>query len=174
MNSEQILDLISESFPRVVRNQAHTAGQLQVIVPLDQLAELMVFLRDSQELRYDMLSDLTAVDYPSRSPRFDLIYILYSTAFNRRLAVKSPIEDGQEAPSMTHLWASANWGERECFDLLGIVFANHPDLRRILTWDNFLGHPLRKEFPLKGHDFDQPFDHTAIQVISAFEKNRLC
>ena len=174
MDNEQALNLISASFPRVDRNPAHTAGQLQIVAPLDQLPELMAFLRDSQELRYDMLSDVTAVDYPSRTPRFDLIYILYSTVFKHRLVIKCAIDDGVQAPSMSHLWASANWGERECFDLMGIPFANHPDLRRILTWDNFEGHPLRKEFPLKGKDFDQPFDHTSIVVLSAFEKNRLC
>jgi len=173
MDNAQTLAFIRTAFPQTAQNQSAAAGQLQIIAPLDLLPELMRFLRDNDTLRFDMLSDMTAVDYPTRRPRFDLIYILYSTVFNRRLVVKSPIEDGEQAPTMTHLWASADWGERECYDLMGIVFASHPDLRRILTWDNFQGHPLRKEFPLKGHDFDH-LDLTSIQVNSAFEKDRLC
>jgi len=173
MDNAQTLALIRTAYPQVSQNQNAAAGQLQIIAPLNQLPELMLFLRDNESLRFDMLSDVTAVDYPTRRPRFDLIYILYSTVFNHRLVVKSPIEDGEQAPTMTSLWASADWGERECYDLMGITFANHPDLRRVLTWDNFQGHPLRKEFPLKGHDFDH-LDLTSIQVNSAFEKNRLC
>jgi len=174
MDDAQVFDLITRSYPQTVRDESHTAEQLHIIVPLGLLPDVMRFLRDNHSLAYTMLTDLTAVDYPSRTPRFDLIYILYSLELKHRLVVKAFIQDGEKAPTMTHLWASADWAERETYDLLGIEFAEHPDLRRILTWDNFEGHPLRKEFPLTGRSFDETFDPNSIQVVSAFQKAPFC
>jgi NADH-quinone oxidoreductase subunit C len=92
------------------------------------------------------------------------VYVLFSLEHNRRLIVKLKVDISDTVPSMTGIWKSADWPEREVFDLLGINFSDHPDLRRILTWDNFEGHPLRKDFPLRGKDFDKKFDPDTIKV----------
>ena len=95
--------------------------------------------------------DITAVDYPSRELRFDLIYIIQSLNHNKKIILKTSIKDKESLESITNIHKSANWYERECYDLFGIEFTNHPDLRRIMTDYNFEGHPLRKDFPLSGH-----------------------
>ena len=108
-------------------------------------------LKRNQNLKYDQLIDLTAIDYPSRERRFDIVYILLSMSQNKRLVVKTSIKEEENIDSICSIHVSANWYERECYDLFGIKFLNHPDLRRIMTDYNFEGHPLRKDFPLTGH-----------------------
>ena len=110
-----------------------------------------------------MLTDVVGIDRTPRAPRFDLLYLLLSSKNFTRLSVRLETDEGQDVPSVSSIWHSANWAEREVFDLLGISFSNHPDLRRILTWENFEGHPLRKDFPLEGKDFDKPFDTKTIK-----------
>ena len=124
-------------------------GQAVVVVQPDLVAEALRTLRDDPELRMDVLSDLTAVDYFGRTPRYEVVYQLRSITQHHRLRVKTPI-DGPEpvVPTATGLWKSAQWAERECFDMFGIRFAGHPDLRRILMYPEFQGHPLRKDYPL--------------------------
>ncbi|MCP5071628.1 MAG: NADH-quinone oxidoreductase subunit C [bacterium] len=108
----------------------------------------MTFLRDEPALAFDMLIDLTCVDYLGREPRFEMVYHLYSVTRNHRLRIKAGVsEESATIGSVTGLWAAADWMEREVFDLYGIVFENHPDLRRILLDEGFEGHPLRKDYP---------------------------
>ena len=109
------------------------------------------FLKDNENLLFGQLIDITAIDYPSRDYRFDIIYILISLTLNQRIIVKSPVNENDNLDSISLIHKSANWYERECYDLFGIKFINHPDLRRIMTDYNFEGHPLRKDFPLTGH-----------------------
>jgi NADH-quinone oxidoreductase subunit C len=123
-------------------------GDATAVVEAGRLVETMRFLRDDSALAFEMLSDLCAVDYLPRVPRFEVVYHLYSVAKNHRLRVK--VQVGAEAPSVPSvvpLWPSANWMEREVWDLYGIRFEGHPDLRRILLYDEFEGHPLRKDYP---------------------------
>ena len=108
-------------------------------------------LHASPETRMSMLIDITAVDYPARNPRFELVYQLLSPHLNYRLRVKVLVDDETPVESVTPIYPSANWYEREVWDMYGILFANHPDFRRILTDYGFSGHPLRKDFPLTGH-----------------------
>ena len=108
-------------------------------------------LKEDANLLFNQLTDITAVDYPSRKKRFDIVYLLSSLTLNLRILVKSSIEEKTLLESIVSLHKSANWYERECYDLFGIQFVNHPDLRRIMTDYNFEGHPLRKDFPLTGH-----------------------
>jgi NADH-quinone oxidoreductase subunit C len=127
-------------------------GDATALVDRARLLEVMAFLRDDPESAFDMLTDVTAVDYlgyPGRSgPRFELVYHLYSLARNGRLRVKVGVEESScEAPSLVGLWPSANWLEREVWDMYGIRFAGHPDLRRLLLYEEFEGHPLRKDYP---------------------------
>jgi NADH-quinone oxidoreductase subunit C len=126
-----------------------TRGQAVVVVARDDAARALRALREDAELAFDVLSDLTAVDYLGRVPRFEVVYQLYSVSRNHRLRVKVPVpEDDPTVPSATSLWKSALWAERETWDMFGIRFSGHPDLRRILMYPEFEGHPLRKDYPL--------------------------
>jgi len=123
-------------------------GDATALVRKERLGEVMRFLRDDPELAFDMLMDLTCVDYLGEEPRFEMVYHLYSLAKNHRLRVKARVaESACEIDTLCPLWASANWMEREVFDLYGVRFTGHPDLRRILLYEEFQGHPLRKDYP---------------------------
>jgi len=135
-------------------------GQLIVRVGREQLLDTCGFLRDDPALRFDHLADVTAVDYvqynpeggppgEGRTPRFDVVYHLYSIALSHRLRLKVAVEeDDASVPSLTGLWPSANRGERETYDMYGVTFSGHPDMTRILMPDDWQGHPLRKDYPL--------------------------
>ena len=124
---------------------------LGVLVDSNKVFTLINFLKKHKSLSFNQLIDITAIDYPSRENRFDIIYILLSLSLNKRIVVKTLIFEDNNIDSITSIYKSANWYERECYDLFGINFNNHPDLRRIMTDYNFEGHPLRKDFPLTGH-----------------------
>jgi len=164
MDNAHILSRIKTRFPAAVLEEKESCGDLHITVEKESFPDLMRFLRDDDQLSFTLLSDIAGVDYNSRTPRFALVYILFSCNENHRLQVIRNVEDGEEIPSVSAIWKSADWAEREIFDLLGIVFSDHPDLRRILTWDNFEGHPLRKDYPLLGKDFDTTFDPDTIIV----------
>jgi NADH-quinone oxidoreductase subunit C len=123
-------------------------GDATAIVPREKLLEVGRFLRDDADLRFDMLVDVTAVDYLGRSPRFEVVYHVYSVPLNHRVRIKVALEESDpRVPSLVPIWAGANWLERETWDLYGIVFEGHPDLRRIYLYEEFQGHPLRKDYP---------------------------
>jgi len=141
--------------PRESVVRSRPTGTIIVTVPADRLDEVMAFLKDDPATRFDMLADLTCVDYltfPDLAPgRLGVTYGLLSTTHNRRLWIKVFVgEDRPNVPTMTKLWASANWLEREVFDMFGVVFDGHPDLRRILTAPGMKHHPLRKDYPVTG------------------------
>jgi NADH-quinone oxidoreductase subunit C len=124
-------------------------GQAVVVVERERLADALPTLRRHPALDFDVLTDVTAVDYLGRTPRFEVVYQLYSLALNHRLRVKVPVPEADPVvPTATGLWRSALWAEREVWDMFGIRFAGHPDLRRILMYPEFEGHPLRKDYPL--------------------------
>lgn len=136
-----------------------------VHVPIGELVAVLRHLRD--EAGFDFLSDLTAIDWAEgASPRFTVVYHLYSTAKPGYLRVTADCASPTDpvAPSVVDLWATANWHERECYDMLGIKFEGHPDLRRILMWDGYPYHPLRKEFPLAGIETPLPDDEIAAET----------
>ena len=108
-------------------------------------------LKNNELFSFDQLIDITAIDYPSREKRFELVYILLSMKKNKRIILKTAINENDSIDSIIQIFKSSDWYERECYDLFGIKFNNHPDLRRIMTDYNFEGHPLRKDFPLTGH-----------------------
>ena len=117
----------------------------------DNVNLILKKLRDSSSLLFHQLLDITAVDHPSRDHRFDLIYIIQTLKKNKKLILITSLKENESIESATSIHKSADWYERECYDLFGIEFTNHPDLRRIMTDYNFEGHPLRKDFPLTGH-----------------------
>ncbi len=122
-------------------------GELTIVIRPDKNIEFLSYLRT--EFSIDFLVDVTAVDWYPKNPRFEVVYSLYSLNSKERLRVKVPINDGESLRSVTQLWKGAGWLEREVYDMFGIKFEGHPDLRRILLWDDFPGHPLRKDFPLR-------------------------
>ena len=136
----------------------------------NDLFSIIKFLRDSEKLLFNQLIDITAIDYPSRELRFDIVYLLLSLTLNQRILIKTSINEIDNLESISSIHKSSNWYERECYDLFGIKFINHPDLRRIMTDYNFEGHPLRKDFPLTGHN-EVRYDNSEKKVI--YEKVKL-
>lgn len=126
-------------------------GELTLEARADQIVSVLRFLRDDSTCRFAQLIDLCGVDYPGRSKRFDVVYHLLSLSQNMRARVKVRTDEETPVPSVVDIYPAANWYEREAFDLFGIQFSGHPDLRRILTDYGFNGHPLRKDFPLTGY-----------------------
>ncbi len=126
-------------------------GELTVTVGLDSLLDLMAHLKADPSTRMTSLVDITAVDHPERADRFDVVYHLLSMYTNGRIRVKAHVADTAMVPSLISVYPAANWFEREVYDLFGILFSGHPDLRRILTDYGFRGHPLRKDFPTTGY-----------------------
>jgi len=141
---------LEAAFPGMPVQVSYWIGDWTIIVPAGQILAVAKSLREMPETAFDMCSDLTATDWPPRAARFDVIYCLYSTRHRHRLRVKAQLPDGQMIASVTPVWPSANWLEREVFDMFGIRFAGHPDLRRILMPDDWQGYPQRKDYPLEG------------------------
>ncbi len=127
-------------------------GQLNLNIDCENIVEVLIFLKNNIFTKFRQLVDITAVDYPEETQRFKLIYLLLSHEFNFRITLSYFINENELVPSVTEIFPAANWMEREVFDMYGIKFKDHPDLRRILTDYNFEGFPLRKDFPLTGHD----------------------
>ena len=155
------LTRLKEKYPDSVLESAEFRGELTLVVKKEDIVPVCRFLRDDPELSFNFLSDLTAVDRSGRELRFDVIYNLYSIDKNHRLRLKVRAGENELVPSVTSVWSNANWFEREVFDLFGIKFDGHPDLRRILMPDDWVGHPLRKDFPL-----------TKEEVMFTHNKNR--
>jgi NADH-quinone oxidoreductase subunit C len=142
---------ITAILPGVVLEAVEFAGQVTVTVPQERIVDTCRACKE--ELDYKFLVDLTAVDWQERPEgRFDVIYWMHRFSDSKRLRVKVRVADGVEIDSVTCVWKVANWMEREVFDMFGIYFAGHPNLERILTWEGFNGHPLRKDFPIEGID----------------------
>lgn len=150
------LDALKEAFPGEVEEVTYHAGEVSARVKTGRLVEIFGFLKDDPRTRFDLLSDLCAVDYPEDSERFEVNYHIYSIPLNHRIRIKARVAEGGALPTVSVVWATANWHEREAFDLFGIRFDGHPDLTRILLPDDWKGHPLRKEYPLEGYPEQHP------------------
>jgi NADH-quinone oxidoreductase subunit C len=147
----ELSDHIAAALPDTVLASEIRHGELAIRVAPDAVLRVLTFLRDDRECRFSTLCDLCGVDYPDRPERFEIVYNLLSLAHNGRIRVKVSTGEDQPVPSATGIFSSAGWWEREVFDLYGVLFNDHPDLRRILTDYGFDGHPLRKDFPLTGY-----------------------
>ena len=126
-------------------------GQIYITINPEDLLDIVLPLKTGNETKFRQLIDITAVDFPENDQRFKMVYLLLSHEFNQRIIISYFISENQQVPSLTKIFPSANWMEREIFDMYGIKFTDHPDLRRILTDYGFEGYPLRKDFPLTGH-----------------------
>jgi NADH-quinone oxidoreductase subunit C len=147
----ELAAVIAMKRPDAVLASSVAFGELTVSVALAQLQDVIEFLRDDTACRFSSLVDITAVDHPERAARFDVVYHFLSMYRNQRIRVKVAVREDEMVPSITAIHPSANWFEREVFDMFGILFSGHPDLRRILTDYGFRGHPLRKDFPTTGY-----------------------
>ena len=127
-------------------------NHIYINIENENLLEVILFLKNNNQTKFKQLIDITAVDYPEKERRFKLVYLILSHEFNSRIIIDFFINENEIATSLTSIFPSANWMEREVFDMYGVKFKDHPDLRRILTDYGFKGHPLRKDFPLTGHN----------------------
>jgi len=167
--SQQLIAALKRNFPDIDFAVAPLAPkknpddeQTCIRVPADRLLEVMRFLRTDDRCKFEQLSDLTCVDYlhfPKALDRYGVTYTLVSVTHGHRLWVKCFANDpNPEVPSVTSIWKGANWQEREVYDLFGVTFTGHPDPRRILTWEGFNAHPLRKDYPLHGRGERENFE----------------
>ena len=150
MDANITINKLKTRFAESIVDAHSYRGDDTAIVKKEELLDIFMFLRDDKELLYNFMMDLTAVDYMGKEPRFEVVYHLYSLAYNRRVRIKTRVSESEcSVDSIVSIWPSANWFEREAFDLYGIVFKGHPNLSRILLYDSFQGHPLRKDYPIK-------------------------
>jgi NADH-quinone oxidoreductase subunit C len=149
METSALLDMIAARFPGRILKASAEGRDAALVVSRDALGDLAAWLKN-EPFGFSMLLDLTCVDYPERTERFELVYHLLSIAANRRIKLTCALPaDAPSVASLTPLWKNADWLEREVFDMFGVRFDGHPDLRRLLTYDGFEGHPLRKDYPLR-------------------------
>ena len=152
---EKLTDLekiINSELATKINSSEIKHDQINLIIDTEDLIEVIQFLKTNAYTKFKQLIDITAVDYPENNKRFKLVYFLLSHEFNKRIKLEYFVNDNELVPSLTPIFPAANWMEREVFDMYGIKFKDHPDLRRILTDYGFEGHPLRKDFPLTGHN----------------------
>jgi len=148
-NLEKIIN--SELTSKIIRSKIKH-NQILITIDENNLIEVLLFLKTNTVTKFRQLIEVTAVDYPEKEQRFRMVYLLLSHENNSRIVIDYYIKENKIVPSITNIFPSANWMEREVFDMYGIEFKDHPDLRRILTDYNFEGYPLRKDFPLTGHN----------------------
>jgi NADH-quinone oxidoreductase subunit C len=148
---QELGEYIAAALPEEIVETEIGFGELTVLAQRSAAATVLTFLRDDVNCQFQQLLDVCGVDYPERELRFDVVYNLLSLTHNRRIRVKVRTDEETPVPSVTGVFSSANWWERETWDLMGILFSDHPDLRRIMTDYGFEGHPLRKEFPTTGY-----------------------
>ena len=142
---------VNSSLTTTVKISKINFGQLFIEIDIEALYSTILYLKTNNKCRFKQLIDITAVDYPKKAKRFKLVYLLLSHENNLRILININIDEKTHVPSITKIFPSANWMEREVFDMYGVSFKDHPDLRRILTDYGFKGYPLRKDFPLTGH-----------------------
>lgn len=152
MDQNSLIEGIRDRFSEFISETHSRLGQDTVVVDKSGLTELARHLKEDPQLRFNILADLTAVDYWKRTPRFEVVYHFLSLEHKLRLRVKVPVEESEcRVPTLCGLWPAANWYEREVYDMFGIEFEGHPDLKRILMYPGFEGHPLRKDYPKTRH-----------------------
>ena len=150
MDASVTLNKLAERFPGSILETHSHRGDDTAVVKKEDIVDVCTFLRDDEALLYNFMMDLTAVDYMGKEPRFEVVYHLYSLKYNRRVRIKARVSESDcSIDSIVPVWISADWFEREAFDMYGITFAGHPELRRILLYEGFEGHPLRKDYPIK-------------------------
>ena len=152
INLEDLEKKINSELTTKIKESKIKHSQLYVTINSEDLLDVILLLKTNKNIKFRQLIDITAVDYPESQKRFKIVYLLLSHEFNQRIILSYFISENEKISSLTKIFPSANWMEREVFDMYGIKFNDHPDLRRLLTDYGFEGHPLRKDFPLTGHN----------------------
>ncbi len=147
---DKLLNDCRKILSNYIKNHFIYCGEITLIVSAKDIVDVITKLQNNSIVKFNQLIDITAIDYPENENRFEIVYLLLSTTKKVRIIIKILTKEGDQIPSITNLFKSASWSEREIWDMFGIFFAGHPDLRRILTDYGFEGHPLRKDFPLTG------------------------
>ena len=148
---EELVEIIKDKFSHAIEEVISFRDEYTIRVKRENLLKVAKYLKENPECSFNFLSDLCGIDYPKGEHHFEVVYHLYSIEHTHRLRMKvSLLASDLTIPSVSSVWRTANWHERECYDMLGINFSDHPDLRRILTPDGFKDYPLRKDFPLRG------------------------
>ncbi len=171
----ELAEYLAASLPNEVTATAIEKHELCVTVRADTIVKVLTFLRDDATCKFKLLVDLCGADYPERPKRFDVVYNLLSMHHNMRIRVKAETDEETPVPSVTGVFSTANWFEREAWDLYGIFFSDHPDLRRILTDYGFEGHPMRKDFPLTGYvevRYDEEKKRVVYEPVSLVQEFR--
>lgn len=158
-------DWLKSIFGNSILETRFADNEITIVTTKENLEKVLKYLRDSTNTQIKILIDITAVDYPQQEKRFDVVYLLLSLRYSFRLKVLVSVDPYEGIPSIHNIYKSANWFEREVWDIFGIFFHNHPDLRRLLTDYGFQGHPLRKDFPLTGFT-EVRYDETKKRVVS--------
>jgi NADH-quinone oxidoreductase subunit C len=148
---QALSDYIASSLGEMIESRAIAFDELTIVIRREDIVRAATFLRDDPQCRFVCFIDICGADYPAREKRFDVVYHFLAPHHNRRIRVKVETDEVTPVPSLVEVWPAANWFEREAYDLYGILFSGHPDLRRILTDYGFEGHPLRKDFPMTGY-----------------------
>ena len=172
---QELAGIIELKQPEAVQSWSVAFGELTLVVNAAQLEKLVEFLRDDASCRFSSLVDITAVDHPERAARFDVVYHFLSMYRNHRIRLKVQAAEDDMVPSLVALHPSANWFEREVFDMFGIIFSGHPDLRRILTDYGFRGYPLRKDFPTTGYTevrYDEALKRVVYEPVKLVQEYR--
>ena len=151
MTVDDLANTVNSSLNTTIKKSEINFNQFFIEVDVKDIISTILFLKTNKKCKFKQLIDITAVDYPNREKRFKIVYLLLSHENNLRIIINTNIDEKEIVPSITNIFPSANWMEREVFDMYGISFKDHPDLRRILTDYGFDGFPLRKDFPLTGH-----------------------
>ncbi len=172
---QELAALIALKQPEAVQSSSVAFGELTLVANLANLEALVEFLRDDPACRFSSLVDITAIDHPERAQRFDVVYHFLSMYRNHRIRLKVAVREDEMVPSIHELHPSANWFEREVFDMFGILFSGHPDLRRILTDYGFRGYPLRKDFPTTGYTevrYDEALKRVVYEPVKLVQEYR--
>lgn len=172
---QELAAIIELKQANAVQSSSIAFGELTLMAKLAHLEDLIEFLRDDASCRFSTLVDITAVDYPERAQRFDMVYQFLSMYQNQRIRVKVAVREEEMVPSLVAIHPSANWFEREVFDMFGILFSGHPDLRRLLTDYGFRGYPLRKDFPTTGYTevrYDEALKRVVYEPVKLVQEYR--
>jgi NADH-quinone oxidoreductase subunit C len=172
---QELAGIIALKRPEAVVSTEVAFGELTLTATLANLLSLVEFLRDDASCRFSTMVDITAIDHPERPQRFDVVYHFLSMYRNHRIRVKVPVREEDMVPSLVELYPAANWFEREVFDMFGILFSGHPDLRRILTDYGFRGYPLRKDFPTTGYTevrYDEALKRVVYEPVKLVQEYR--
>jgi NADH-quinone oxidoreductase subunit C len=176
MDAGATIESLGALVPGAVYQASPSVDFSTIYVPVDHLVETCQALRDAPALRYNVLIEITAADYLPRAPRFEVVYHLLSIPHRHRLRLKVKVGEGDLVPTVQGVWPAAGWPEREVYDMFGVVFAGHPDLRRILTPDDWEGHPARKDYPVqirKAAQTYEPLEVTEEEFKANLERDRV-